>query len=293
MITPPTEFSGGGRVDCGLAGTVMRFVPPIAALAAGSVFFDGDEQAYARPLAPLLDALSALGVRVDQVGDSEPGLPFTVHGRPDLAGGSVELDASGSSQFVSGLLLVGARYADGVEIRHVGGMVPSEPYLDMTVAMLRDRGVDVDDSRPGRWRVSPGPIAPLDVVIDPDLSNAAPFLAAAAITGGSVTVPHWPGRPIRPATRSAACWPSSARMLPWCTTRSPPPAPTRSTASSSTSVRPANWCRWWPPWRLLADGTSHIHGVAHIRGHETDRLAALATRAGGASGPTCTKPGTA
>ena len=276
LITPPTEFSGGGRVDCGLAGTVMRFVPPIAALAAGSVFFDGDEQAYARPLAPLLDALSALGVRVDQVGDSEPGLPFTVHGRPDLAGGSVELDASGSSQFVSALLLVGARYADGVEIRHVGGMVPSEPYLDMTVAMLRDRGVDVDDSRPGRWRVSPGPIAPLDVVIAPDLANAAPFLAAAAITGGSVTVPHWPrsthqaGDAIRGVLAEFGA--NVALVHDSLTAAGTDEIHgVKLDLSQASELVPVV-----AALAAVADGTTHIHGVEHIRGHETDRLAALA-----------------
>ena len=76
--------------------------------------------------------------------------------------------------------------------------IPSLPHIDMTVAMLRERGVEVDDTRPNRWVVAPGPIAAVDVTIEPDLSNAAPFLAAAAITGGTVTVPHWPSRTNQP-----------------------------------------------------------------------------------------------
>ena len=190
-VTPPTSFTGGGTVDCGLAGTVMRFVPPLAALADGPVAFDGDEQAYARPMRPLLDALRDLGTQVDAGGAGE-GLPFTVVGRPDAAGGTVTVDASTSSQYVSALLLVGARLSGGLEIRHEGPPVPSLPHIAMTVAMLRERGVEVDDSRPDRWVVAEGPIAPRDVTVEPDLSNAAPFLAAAAATGGTVTVPHWP-----------------------------------------------------------------------------------------------------
>ena len=106
-ITPPAAFVGGGTVDCGLAGTVMRFLPPLAALADGPVAFDGDEQAYARPMGPLLDALT----RPRRADRPATALPFTVTGRSDLAGGQVTVDASTSSQYVSGLLLIGARLA--------------------------------------------------------------------------------------------------------------------------------------------------------------------------------------
>ena len=87
--------AAGATVDCGLAGTVLRFVPPVAALSTQSVVFDGDEQARARPIAPLLNALRGLGVDLD--GD---GLPFSVRGSGAVDGGTVEIDASGSSQFV-------------------------------------------------------------------------------------------------------------------------------------------------------------------------------------------------
>ena len=146
QITPPKAFVAGGTIECGLAGTVMRFVPPIAALADGTVRFDGDQQAYARPMAPLLGALKRSAPRVDGNGHS---LPFNLTGNPNLPGGDVTVDASASSQFLSGLLLAGARYADGIDIQHIGGEIPSRPHVQMTLAMLRARGVDIDDTDAG------------------------------------------------------------------------------------------------------------------------------------------------
>jgi len=183
----PAPLAGGGRVDCGLAGTVTRFVPPVAGLADGPVAFDGDAHMRTRPVGEVLTALRSLGVRVD--GDR---LPFTVHGEGHVRGGRVVLDASGSSQFVSALLLAGARFDEGLDLLHDGKAVPSQPHVEMTVAMLRSHGVHVDDGEPDRWRVAPGPIRAVDHTIEPDLSNAAPFLALAATTGGSVTVRDWP-----------------------------------------------------------------------------------------------------
>src|SRR5689334_7398665 len=180
----------GGTVDCGLAGTVMRFVPPVAALASGEVRFDGDPHARTRPMAAVIDALRALGVDLED--DGRGTLPFTVRGTGRVRGGEVVIDASASSQFVSALLLAGAAYDEGVLVRHVGPPVPSQPHLDMTVAVLRERGVAVDDSEPDTWRVEPGPVKAVDVSIEPDLSNAGPFVAAAAATRGEVHVPGWP-----------------------------------------------------------------------------------------------------
>ena len=183
----PGTITGGRQVDCGLAGTVMRFVPPLAALADGPVLFDGDAQARRRPMGPVLSALRSLGVGVDDGGRGT--LPFTVQGNGSVPGGTAVIDASASSQFVSGLLLSGARYENGVTVVNDGKPVPSEPHLAMTVETLRDCGVVVDDATPNRWRVEPGPVAPLDVQVEPDLSNAAPFIAAALVAGGRVTVP--------------------------------------------------------------------------------------------------------
>ena len=118
----------GARIDTGLAGTVLRFVPPLAALADSAVEFDGDEQARARPIEPLLDALRGLGVRIDGTG-----LPFRVIGTGSVVGGTVSIDASASSQFVSGLLLSGASFTQGLTVQHTGSAVPSAPHIAMTV----------------------------------------------------------------------------------------------------------------------------------------------------------------
>jgi 3-phosphoshikimate 1-carboxyvinyltransferase len=274
QITPPDAFTAGGTIDCGLAGTVMRFVPPIAALTHGSVRFDGDREAYARPMAPLLGALKHLGARVDGNGYS---LPFTVTGNPRLRGGEVTVDAAGSSQFLSGLLLAGARYADGIDIRHIGGEIPSLPHVQMTLAMLRARGIEVDDTTTHRWVVLPSTIQPTDTVIEPDLSSAAPFLAAAAITGGTVTVPNWPSETIQPgdAIREILVQFGAQVVLEGNVLRVTGTDHIHgvdldlSGAAELTPVVAAI--------AALADDTSHLRGIAHIRGHETDRLAALET----------------
>lgn len=184
------------EVECGLAGTVMRFLPSVAALTGRPVHFDGDPEARVRPMGPVLRALRALGVRVDD--DDRGTLPFTVTGSPAVVGGQVDVDASGSSQFVSGLLLVGALLPQGLTVRHTGRTLPSLPHIRMTVEVLREAGVVVDDSRPDIWQVHPGPVAARDVRVEPDLSNAAPFLCAALAVGGTVRVPGWPAATTQP-----------------------------------------------------------------------------------------------
>jgi 3-phosphoshikimate 1-carboxyvinyltransferase len=272
QVLPPTSFTGDVTIDCGLAGTVMRFLPPLALLAAGPVHFDGDEQAYARPMAPLLDALAALGAEVTSDGST---LPFTVAGR--ATADSVTLDASSSSQFVSALLMVGARLPHGLQVRHAGPPLPSLPHIAMTVAMLRERQVRVSAAEPHHWVVSPGPLAPHEVTIEPDLSNAAPFVAAAAVTGGAVTIPDWPGSTSQPGEAIpdilAAFGAEPSFDEHGLTVRGTDHLHgvdlDLSAASELTPVVAA--------LAALADGTSHLRGIAHIRGHETDRLAALAT----------------
>jgi 3-phosphoshikimate 1-carboxyvinyltransferase len=272
-VTPPAAFAGGGTVDCGLAGTVMRFLPPLAALAEGQVRFDGDEQAYARPMGPLLSALSVLGAEI-----AGTGLPFTVTGHRELAGGAVTVDASTCSQYVSGLLLIGARLAQGLDLRHAGGDLPSRPHIAMTVEMLRSRGVQVNDSEPDRWLVSPGPIGAQDVVIEPDLSNAAPFLAAAAITGGEVTVPHWPADSSQPGVVVPRILQQFGADITYGDDGSLTVSGTDEIDNIEIDLRDAS--ELTPvvaAIAALAADTSHIRGVAHIRGHETDRLTATAT----------------
>lgn len=275
-----TELTVGGavapsddvRIDCGLAGTVLRFVPPVAAIGRRVVTFDGDEQAKTRPIAPLLDAMRGLGV--DITGD---GMPFAVSGTGSVAGGEVRIDASSSSQFVSGLLLSGATFRDGLTVIHTGETVPSQPHIEMTIAMLRDAGVQVDDSEPNRWHVSAGPIAARHWAIEPDLSNSVPFLAAAAVTGGTVRLAHWPEHSVQPSgdilellgklntavrvvdshleVRGAQSYPGFDADLKAVGELAPSMAALAALASPGS--------------------VSTLSGIAHLRGHETDRLAAL------------------
>ncbi|OJV78973.1 MAG: 3-phosphoshikimate 1-carboxyvinyltransferase [Cellulomonas sp. 73-92] len=275
-LVSPGPLTGGVTVDCGLAGTVMRFLPPVAALADGLVRFDGDAQAYARPMGPVLEALRALGVRVDDHGEAGR-LPFTVHGRGGLTGGSVDVDASGSSQFVSGLLLAAARYAQGLTVRHIGPTLPSLPHIEMTVAVLRAAGVTVDDSRPGIWRVAPGAIAGRDVRVEPDLSNAAPFLASALVAGGTVRVPGWPTTTTQPGA-----------LLPGLLERMGGRSALTDGVLEVTGIgavhgidvdlrAASELAPTIAALAVLADSPTRLRGIAHMRGHETDRLAALAT----------------
>ena len=274
----PGPFDRDASVDCGLAGTVMRFVPPVAGLSTGSVSFDGDPHMRKRPIGEILGALRTLGVPVE--GDA---LPFTVHGRGAVTGGTVVVDASASSQFISALLLAGARYEQGVDVRHDGKPVPSLPHIDMTVAMLREHGVEVDDA--DRWRVAPGPVRPVDHLIEPDLSNAAPFLALAAVSGGTVVVRDWPrqttqaGDALRDILTAMGCEVAFDA--------GPDRSGLRVTGSGTLlgidvdlhdvgELTPAVAALC-----ALAEAPSHLRGVAHIRGHETDRLAALATELSG------------
>ena len=274
QVNPPQSFAPGGTIDCGLAGTVMRFVPPVAALADGMVRLDGDEQAYARPMAPLLGALKLLGARVDGNGYS---LPFNLTGNPQLPGGDITVDASASSQFLSGLLLAGARYANGIDIQHVGGEIPSRPHIQMTLAMLRARGVEINDTVPDRWVVTPGAIQPLDVTIEPDLSNAAPFLAAAAITGGTVTIPNWPVRTLQPGDAIREILQDFGARVDLDGSNLEVQGTDQLHAVDLDLSESAELTPVVAALAALADDTSHLRGIAHIRGHETDRLAALET----------------
>ncbi|MFG1928310.1 3-phosphoshikimate 1-carboxyvinyltransferase [Cryptosporangium sp. NPDC048952] len=271
----PTPFRGPATVDCGLAGTVMRFLPPAAVLADGEVTLDGDPRARERPMGRLIEALRGLGAEIAD--DDRAALPFTVAGTGSLPGGSVTIDASASSQFVSGLLLSGARYDKGVVVHHDGKPVPSLPHIDMTVAMLRDAGVTVDDSEPNTWRVEPGPIAPLDLDIEPDLSNAAPFLAAALATGGSVTVTGWPARTTQPGDALRDLFTQMGARVTLDDRGLTVAAGDRLVGLDADLHDVGELTPVLAAVAALAETPSRLRGVAHLRGHETDRLAALAT----------------
>jgi 3-phosphoshikimate 1-carboxyvinyltransferase len=265
------------RIDCGLAGTVLRFVPPLAALGAVpgvQVTFDGDEQARVRPIAPLLDALRSLGVDID--GD---GLPFHVRGAGSVTGGTVKIDASASSQFVSGLLLAGASFTDGLIVQHVGPALPSAPHVAMTVAMLRQAGVEIDDTTPNRWQVRPGAMAARHWHIEPDLSNAVPFIAAAVVSAGTMRITGWPADSIQPAEAIL----SILRQLNSVVKQSDSYLEVRGPQSyGGFDVNLRDVGELTPAVAVLAalatpGSVSRLSGIAHLRGHETDRLAALRT----------------
>jgi 3-phosphoshikimate 1-carboxyvinyltransferase len=276
-INPPPH----ARIDCGLAGTVLRFVPPIAALGASDVTFDGDEQARSRPIAPLLNALRLLGVGID--GDA---LPFAVRGAGGVSGGMVEIDASASSQFVSGLLLSGATFTDGLTVVHTGERVPSAPHVAMTVAMLRDAGVDVDDSQGNRWRVSPGPIAARHWAIEPDLSNAVPFLAAAMVTGGAVRVTGWPGVSVQPAAAVIELLEKVGSSVRRTDAHLEVTGPDDFAGFDADLHEVGELAPSIAAIATLATpgSESRLRGIAHLRGHETDRLAALTAEINGLGG---------
>ena len=269
------------RIDCGLAGTVLRFVPPLAALSNSTVTFDGDDQARSRPITPLLDGLRGLGVDIEG-----SGLPFLVRGHGTVRGGTVYIDASASSQFVSGLLLSGAAFRIGLTLVHTGSSLPSTPHIAMTVAMLREAGVEVDDTVAKQWTVAPGAVQARHWLIEPDLSNAVPFLAAAAVTGGTVRITGWPAVSVQPMDQVFA-------ILKL----------TGATVAEQDSTLHVTGAGGYPGFEVdlhdvgelapsvaalaaLAEpgSVSQLTGIAHLRGHETDRLAALRTEITGLGG---------
>jgi 3-phosphoshikimate 1-carboxyvinyltransferase len=278
----PGQPAADTGVDVGNAGTVIRFAPPVAALSGVSVHFHGDPRAAERPVGPVLTALRELGAVIDD--DGRNAIPFTVHGAGSLAGGAVTLDASASSQFVSGLLLAAPRFDKGLEIRHRGARGPSAPHIAMTVQMLRDAGADVEAwaqgdpaGPPDTWRVHPGPLHRHGVAVQPDLSNAVPFLSAALVTGGTITIEQWPAVTSQPAGQILALlasfgadWTLTGGDLTITGTgRISGVAADLADAPEAVPVAAA--------LAALADGPSRLTGVAHIRHQETDRLAALAT----------------
>ncbi len=270
LIVRGRPLTGPADIDCGLAGTVMRFLPPVAATASGDIRFSGDAQAAARPLAPMLGALRDLGADIDG-----NGLPFTVRGAGGLRGGAVTLDASASSQFVSGLLLAAAAMQRGLHMRHIGPPLPSMPHIEMTVAMLAEVGITVFGEG-DEWRVDPGPVAPHDWFIEPDLSNAGPFLAAALVTGSTVSIPGWP----HATTQAGDQWRgfladrgAEVALDADLTVRGPSSysgfrADLRAVGELTPTIAAI---------AVFADGPSELSGIGHLRGHETDRLAAIAT----------------
>ncbi len=276
-ITPAPLF-GPAQVDVGNAGTVMRFLPPVAAMANGLIHFDGDPRSHERPLGPVIAALEALGVSIEH--GNRYSLPLTINAHGQLRGGTVEVDASASSQFISALLLVAPATKDGITIKHSGQTLPSMPHIDMTVQMLREVGVDVDQSEHNVWRVSPAVMRGREITIEPDLSNAAPFMAAAMICGGSVTITDWPRVTTQPGDELRSLFTQMGAQISFTDTAHGSDLTITSDGTiHGIDVDLHDVGELTPSIAALcafADSPSTLRGIGHLRLHETDRLAALA-----------------
>ena len=270
----PGALTGSAQIEVGNAGTVMRFLPPIAALANGLITFDGDPRSHERPVGPVIRALEELGVSIDHEGRYS--LPMTVHGTGELRGGEIDIDASASSQFLSAILLIGPATLKGITARHIGSKLPSMPHIEMTVAMLRDYGaeVEVDTSRQ-LWRVHPSPLRGQDLVIEPDLSNAAPFLSIAMVCGGSITIADWPLTTTQPGDQLNSILVQMGGQIFH--------DKSGLTITGSESIHGIDidlhdvgeLTPSIAALAALADSPSHLRGIGHLRLHETDRLDAL------------------
>ncbi len=272
-LRPLTRGDGDVTVALGNAGTVARFTPPLAALGARSVHFDGDPAIRRRPVGPLLRALVALGADIDD--DGRGTVPFTVRGHGGLAGGDVDIDSSASSQFLSALLLSAPAFERGVTVR-LRGRTPSEPHIAMTLDMLRRFGAAPE--RDGdRFHVPPATLSLAEYTVEPDLSSAAPFVVAPLLTGGTVRVEGWPTATTQPGDwlRSLVAELGGSAVL------SGDGLTVTGTGSVTAATLDLHEVGELTPvvaaLLCCADGPSEIRGVAHLRGHETDRLAALAT----------------
>jgi 3-phosphoshikimate 1-carboxyvinyltransferase len=270
----PAPLRGPARVDVGNAGTVMRFLPPLAALAQGDISFDGDPRSYERPLGPVIKALEELGIEIDHGGRYS--LPMVIKARGKIKGGALTIDASASSQFLSALLLVAPSMEEGITVTHRGGALPSMPHIEMTVAMLRDFGADVTvDSAAQSWSVKAGELHGRDLVIEPDLSNASPFLSIAMVCGGSITISDWPRATTQPGDQLRDIFTQMGATVEL--------SDNGLTLTGGNSIHGIDidlhdvgeLTPSIAALAALADSPSHLRGIGHLRLHETDRLAAL------------------
>ncbi|MBN9195248.1 MAG: 3-phosphoshikimate 1-carboxyvinyltransferase [Microbacterium sp.] len=273
LVTPVAPFAGGSVIDCGQAGTVMRFVAPLAGFAEGEVTMTAHETALHRPMGEMIKALRDVGVDIDDGGHWA--LPFAVRGHGHVRGGEVTIDASASSQFVSGLLLAAPRFDVGLHLIHSGERLPSLPHIDMTIETLAHRGVHVERPGVGEWVVPAGPIRGKEVTIEPDLSNAAPFLAAAMIAGGAVSIAGWPAHSTQPGALLTEILPLMGARA---TRRGGVLTVTGGDGIAGVDLDLSAVGELTPTLVALAafaDAPSTLYGIGHIRGHETDRIAAL------------------
>ena len=270
----PAPLRGPAKVDVGNAGTVMRFLPPLAALAHGDISFDGDPRSYERPLGPVIKALEELGIEIEHEG--RYALPMVIKAKGSIPGGELTIDASASSQFLSALLLVAPSMTHGITAQHRGGSLPSMPHIDMTVQMLRDFGATVHvEKATESWRVEPGTLRGQDLVIEPDLSNASPFLSIAMVCGGSVTIADWPRKTTQPGDQLRDIFTQMGARVEFTAEGL---TLTGGDSIHGIDIDLHDVGELTPSiaaLAALADSPSHLRGIGHLRLHETDRLAAL------------------
>ena len=284
----PGKLMGPAQIDVGNAGTVMRFLPPIAALATGLIYFDGDERSHQRPIAPVLTALEQLGVAVEH--NNKYKLPITINGDGKIKGGTVEIDASASSQFVSALLLVAPATQEGITIKNIGPSLPSAPHIEMTIQMLEKFGATVQRTS-SSWSVKPCQLIGQDLVIEPDLSNAAPFMAAAMICGGSVQVSDWPLSTTQPGDQLRSIF---TKMGAKVELNASGLTITGSGKIHGIDIDLGDVGELTPSIAAiasLATTPSALRGISHLRLHETDRLTALANEINNLGGSVIEGPG--
>ena len=273
-VVTPSSLQGPARIDVGNAGTVMRFLPPLAALAHGDISFDGDPRSYERPLGPVIKALEELGIEIDHGGRYS--LPLVIKATGSIPGGELTIDASASSQFLSALLLVAPSMTNGITVQHRGGSLPSMPHIDMTVQMLKQFGATVHvDKSNSSWRVEPGVLRGQDLVIEPDLSNASPFLSIAMACGGSITIADWPKSTTQPGDQLREIF---TRMGAIVELSDDGLTLTGGSSIHGIDIDLHDVGELTPSiaaLAALADSPSHLRGIGHLRLHETDRLAAL------------------
>ena len=299
IVTPPARLTGPAHIDVGNAGTVMRFLPPLAALADGDITFDGDARSYERPIGPVIKALEELGAVIDHGGRYSLPMVIKAHGSlgdtslGDTSAGETNLviDASASSQFLSALLLIAPSMRNGITVTHRGAPLPSMPHIEMTVAMLRQFGAIVTvDTEAATWRVEPGDLQGLDLTIEPDLSNAAPFISIAMVCGGSITIKDWPKQTTQPGDQLREIFSTMGATVEYTNdgvrfTGGPSIHGIDIDLHDVGELTPSI-----AALAALADSPSHLRGIAHLRLHETDRLTALTTELNSLGGDVTEEP---
>ena len=266
--------STDAELDARLSGTTSRFVLPVAALGSGRYTVDGAPPLRQRPFGPTVAALRDLGAHVDEPGG--PGLlPLVVSGGP-VAGGEVSLPGDASSQFVSGLLLAAPAMRDGLVV-HVPTALVSQPYVDMTVEVMRAFGAVVDRPADATWIVAPTGYDGIRYAVEPDASAASYCFAAAAICGGSVTVPGL----TRSSNQGDVAFVDVLERMGAEVTH----GADHLTVTGTGELRGieldmadlSDTAQTLAAVAVFADGPTRVTGIGFIRAKETDRIGAVVT----------------